>query len=90
MSDDGYRRYGPEDGPNWESYQAMEDDREWHHDRRAQEGFTRCPDCGTDLGPWGAKRPKGTSIPRDVAEAYFWERIREEQLRTGRDDEEPS
>ncbi len=29
--------------------QVLEDDREWHHDRRRSEGHDVCPECGTRL-----------------------------------------
>ena len=31
------------------STQVLEDDREWHHDRRRSEGHDACPECGTRL-----------------------------------------
>lgn len=30
--------------------QVLEDDREWHHDRRRSEGHRTCPECGARLG----------------------------------------
>jgi hypothetical protein len=29
--------------------QVLEDDREWHHDRRYREGYGVCPECGASL-----------------------------------------
>ncbi|MFQ5554601.1 MAG: hypothetical protein ACE5GC_04425 [Acidimicrobiia bacterium] len=42
--------------------QVLEDDREWHHDRRRCEGHIVCPECGTRLR---SATPCHTAPPED-------------------------